>query len=81
MPTKVRSSLSLRQLHKLYPCNLVRQGKLFSIRESHKKKMLMVFQNRDGTLTESRFHLMIQLKVLTAVFRVFIDPCEIRYAA
>jgi hypothetical protein len=70
LPTKVSSSSLLRQLNKLYPCNLVRPGKLLSIRESHKKQMLMVFQHRGGTLTESQFHLLIQLKVLATIFSI-----------
>jgi hypothetical protein len=32
--------------------------------------MLVLFQNRSGTLTEGRFHLVIQFEVLATMFRI-----------
>jgi hypothetical protein len=66
----VSSITALRQLHKFEPRNFFRQRELLSIGKSHEKEMLVLFQNWGGTLTEGRFHLVIQFEVLATIFGI-----------
>jgi hypothetical protein len=40
-----------------------------SVSQGHKKEVLVFFQNRDGTLAEGRFNMVIKFEVLVMIFR------------